>query len=107
MGKRSKKSAATVTPTTTVQQANDPRPSKKGILGEDEEWILVNYWDSSKQHTEMLPKEEETLKPYVFNYNNCFVSAVFVRDWQPYEGVIKLDKITRVQRRTWINILMY
>ena len=52
----------------------------------------MNYWDSSEQHTEVLPKEEETLRPYVFNYNDCFVSVGFDEDWQPYEAVIKLDK---------------
>ena len=28
----------------------------------------------------MLPKEEEALRPYVFHFNNCFVSAGFVAD---------------------------
>lgn len=82
-------------------------PEQGEILGEDGERRLVNYWDSSEQHSEVLPKEEETLRYYVFNYNDCFVSAGFAEDWQPYEAIIKLLKITRVQRRTWISILMY
>jgi len=55
-------------------------------------WRSVSYWDSSKQHTKVLPKEEDALRSYVFNYNDCFVSAGFAEDWQPYEAVIKLDK---------------
>ena len=34
-------------------------PEQGEVLGEDEEWRSVNYWDSSEQHTEMLPKEED------------------------------------------------
>ena len=28
------------------------------VLGEDEDWRSMNYWDSSKQH--------EAIKPYIF-----------------------------------------
>lgn len=34
----------------------------------------------SEQHTEMFPKEKEALRPYVFYFNNCFVSAGLVVD---------------------------
>lgn len=36
--------------------------------------------EKSEQHTKMLPKEEEALRPYVFHFNNCFVSGGFVVD---------------------------
>ena len=32
----------------------------------------------SEQHTEMLPEEKEALKPYVFYFNNYFVSTGFI-----------------------------
>ena len=32
----------------------------------------------SEQHTEMLPEEKEALSPYVFYFNNCFVSTGFI-----------------------------
>jgi len=32
----------------------------------------------SEQHTEMFPKEKEALRPYVFYFNNCFVSTGFI-----------------------------
>jgi len=40
-------------------------PEQGEVLGEDEELRSKNYWDSSKQHTKVLSKEEETLKSYV------------------------------------------
>ena len=52
------------------------KPEHGEILGEDEEWRSVNYWDSSEQHTEVLPKEEDTLRSYVFNYNNTIIGKV-------------------------------
>ena len=32
----------------------------------------------SEQHTEMFPKEKEALRPYVFDFTNCFVSTGFI-----------------------------
>jgi len=34
----------------------------------------------TQQQTELLLKEDKALKPYVFNFNRCFVSAGFVAD---------------------------
>ena len=33
-----------------------------------------------EQNTDVFPKEEEALRPYVFYFNNCFVSVGFVAD---------------------------
>ena len=34
----------------------------------------------SEQHTEMLLEKKEALRPYVFYFNNCFVSTGFIAD---------------------------
>ena len=34
----------------------------------------------SEQHTEILLEEKESLRPYVFYFNNCFVSIGFITD---------------------------
>ena len=36
--------------------------------------------EKSEQHTKVLPKEEEALRPYVFYFNNCLMSAALVVD---------------------------
>jgi len=36
--------------------------------------------EKTEEHTDVLPKEEEALKPYVFYFNNYFVSASLVAD---------------------------
>ena len=54
---------------------------------------LMNYTENSNQHTdvlieeekkeqqaELLPKKEKAQNPYVFYFNNCFVSAGLVTD---------------------------
>lgn len=41
----------------------------------------MSYWDSLEQHIEVFPKEEETLRSYVFNYNDCFMGVGFAEDW--------------------------
>lgn len=41
---------------------------------------VVTEEEKSEHHTEMLPKEEKARRPYLFHFNNCFVSASFVAD---------------------------
>ena len=71
-------------------------PKQGGILEMDdvEERLidsLMNYFENSKQHTnvlteekeieqksELLPKENKALKPYVFYFNKCFVNVGLV-----------------------------
>lgn len=36
--------------------------------------------EKTKQHTDVLPKEEEALRPYVFYFNNYFARAGIVAD---------------------------
>ena len=54
---------------------------------------LMNFVENSKKHTyvltevketkqqtELLPKENKALKPYVFYFNKCFANAGLVAD---------------------------
>ena len=52
----------------------------------------------------MLPKEEEALKPYVFYFNNCFVSASFVADaWENLEHMSSQVKMEEEGKYVWID----
>ena len=50
--------------------------------------------------TEMLLAEEEALKPYVFYFNNCFVSTFFIAD----AGKNLLDREIELIRRIMMKV---
>lgn len=41
---------------------------------------MLTEEEKIEQQTELLPKENEAQKPYVFNFDKCFVKAGLVAD---------------------------
>ena len=35
--------------------------------------------ENSEQHIEMLPEKEKVMRPYIFNYDNCFMITGFMK----------------------------
>lgn len=52
--------------------------------------------EKSEHHTEILPKEEEVMRPYIFNSDNCFMITGFDENeidmFQVEELVLELKK---------------
>ena len=82
-------------------------PEQGEILGESEDYTkakkwrssedLMDYWDSSKQHEEMLTQDEElmykAIKPCVFEPNSFGVLAGCIReDRQSCEDVESMEE---------------
>lgn len=58
--------------------------------------------ETSEQHTEMFPKEEEAWRPYVFNFNNCFVSVGFVVD--AGENLSQMSIQVKVEDKDYVEV---
>lgn len=74
-------------------------PEQESILREKEEYtdeIFMNYWESSNQHEEMIPKAlEEVIESYVFKTNGLCVISSYKNDedGKPYIVVMKGNKV--------------
>ena len=59
--------------------------------------------EKSEQHTEMLPKKEKVMRPYIFNFDNCVMIIGFDEDetymFQVEESALKLKKTGSCQVR--------